>query len=193
MKNILFILLAVIFTTISCSSDDDAINLSVGDEHQGGIIFYLDETGESGLIALQQDIGEPEWGCTGNEEPLALNEGIGFGEQNTLAIVTYCDDEHFAAKLCFELDMNGYDDWFLPSIDELELVYEHRDLIGNFSSDEIAVYSSSTEGWPNTQQDGTPFYLRTFVFDFSDTPITGERKIFSSKVSSHKVRPVRSF
>ncbi|WP_339609414.1 hypothetical protein [uncultured Planktosalinus sp.] len=55
MKNILFILLAVIFTTISCSSDDDAVNLSIGDEHQGGIIFYLDETGESGLIALQQD------------------------------------------------------------------------------------------------------------------------------------------
>ncbi|WP_339609412.1 hypothetical protein [uncultured Planktosalinus sp.] len=109
-----------------------------------------------------------------------------------MAIVTYCDDEHFAAKLCFEIDMNGFDDWFLPSINELELVYEHRDLIGNFS-DEFAVYSSSTEGWPNTQEDCTLLYLRTFVFDISDNAIIGERKIFSSKLSSHKVRPVRSF
>lgn len=192
MKKLSIILLAAImFTTISCSNDDETetMNLSIGDEHQGGIIFYLDETGKSGLIALQQDIGEAEWGCTGNEEPIAQNEEIGFGEENTLAIVDYCNDEHFAAKLCYDLDINGYNDWFLPSIDEMALIYEHRELIGNFSEENGTVYSSSSEGWPNTNG----WYLRVFVYDFSNPPIFDNRKIFSSKVSSHKIRPIRSF
>ena len=45
-------------------------HLQLGDEYQGGIIFYLDETNTHGLIASKQDLsGEADW-----------DEAIGFCE-----------------------------------------------------------------------------------------------------------------
>lgn len=38
------------------------VPLQIGDAYQGGIIFYLDETGQHGLIAAKKDItGEADW------------------------------------------------------------------------------------------------------------------------------------
>ena len=32
---------------------------------QGGIVFYVDETGQHGLVAAMEDLGQFEWGCFG--------------------------------------------------------------------------------------------------------------------------------
>ena len=40
----------------------------IGQELEGGIVFYVDETGEHGLVAAMEDIeGTYEWGCYGTE------------------------------------------------------------------------------------------------------------------------------
>lgn len=200
MKKTIFLLLAIYVATISCKSDDDiqmnTVNLSIGDEYQGGIVFYIDETGEHGLIALQYDLGRAEWGCTANESPIAQGHSVGSGESNTQAIVDFCNEEIFAAKLCADLVQNGYDDWYLPSIDELGLIYEYKDLIGGFANEEFLVYTSSTEGHDGCSgnNNSPPCYLNNFVWDFSITPIFEDtRRITSSKVSANLVRPIRSF
>ena len=36
---------------------------SIGDIYQGGYLFYIDETGENGLVAAMEDIGEYDSGC----------------------------------------------------------------------------------------------------------------------------------
>ncbi len=191
------LIVAIIFT--ACSKNDDTppeenLLLEIGQEYQGGIIFYLDDTGEHGLIALQNDLGEAEWGCSANATPIAQGHIIGTGETNSQSIVDFCDEEVYAAKLCTDLIQNGYDDWFLPSIDELGLVYEHKDKIGGFANEEFWVYTSSTEGHDGCSgSNGHACYLNNFVWDFSITPIFDTRKITSSKVSGNRVRPIRSF
>jgi hypothetical protein len=80
--------------------------------------------------------------------------GIGFGKQNTRLIVerlTGLREINRAAQICIEMDINGYKDWFLPSKDELNLMYRNLKLqgLGNFGND---WYWSSTEknirdGW----------------------------------------------
>jgi hypothetical protein len=64
------------------------------------------------------------------------------GEVNTGAIVNGCTQLNFAAKLCDDLELNGYSDWFLPSRDELYEMYAQKTLIGGFTNN---IYWSSTE------------------------------------------------
>jgi hypothetical protein len=49
---------------------------------------------------------------------------------------------NYAANICAQLDAHGFDDWYLPSIDELLLLHQNRQQIGGFQT---ATYWSSTE------------------------------------------------
>ncbi len=205
-------LLITLIVLSACTSEESEpeqnLVFEIGQEYQGGIIFYLDDTSQHGLIAYTADIGRGEWGCFYNDgsdpdfepptEPIAQNNGIGFGFQNTMAILNFCNDNDIAARLAFNLNSNGFDDWYLPSIDELALVYEHRVLIGgfpNFSNDEdYFIYASSSEGITTGDGNGGVYYLNYFVYDFADnTLILDVRDPLTSKGNSGRVRPIRSF
>jgi hypothetical protein len=106
----------------------------IGGNYGGGIIFYIDNSGEHGLIAATSDFtADATWGCLGF--PIGTSSGIGTGQANTTAIVTACNTEGIAARLCDNLIYNGYSDWFLPSADEIQQMYIHRSVIGGFASD----------------------------------------------------------
>jgi hypothetical protein len=47
-----------------------------------------------------------------------------------------------AARICNDLELNGYRDWYLPSIFELQMLYKNREAIGGFTDD---YYWSSSE------------------------------------------------
>jgi len=105
----------------------------IGQQAGGGTVFYVDTTGEHGLIAAPADMAGVQWGC---EYTLigsgAQHTAIGTGDTNTTAIVAGCYDPVFAAKVCKSSSMEGYTDWFLPSRDELDSVFVHEDIIGGF-------------------------------------------------------------
>jgi len=111
--------------------------LSLGDYFQGGYIFYLDESGQHGLVAAPENVGgEIEdiygnsglpWGCVGidiNSVGLDSSGAIGTGHQNTLDIVNACTETPIAASVCLEYENDGYTDWYLPSFHELNLLCE---------------------------------------------------------------------
>ncbi|MDG1160398.1 MAG: hypothetical protein P8N19_12975 [Flavobacteriales bacterium] len=116
--------------------DDSCISLSglqVGDVFGGGLVAYIYQAGDPGFIEgevhgfvvsdfnLTNNIA---WGCSGTF--METSSELGAGMANTIQIVNACSDENFAAKLCYDLIHNGYDDWWLPSRDELAKIYGNR-------------------------------------------------------------------
>ena len=96
----------------------------VGMEAEGGIVFYVDETGQRGLVAASEDIGNYEWGCDNVMVNGADEQAIGNGFQNTVDIINQgCTSEEggiIAAKSALDYEVEGFSDWYLPSLYELE-------------------------------------------------------------------------
>lgn len=83
----------------------------------------------------------------------AINSSMGGGQINTSMIMASQGYGIYAAKMCDDLILNDYNDWWLPSISELSLMYCQKNLIGNFSTDPITSwYWSSTEINSSTAQ-----------------------------------------
>lgn len=80
----------------------------IGDNAEGGIVFFVDESGEHGFVAAKRDQSS---GTNG---------------------INWYD----AKKICSELELNGFTDWFLPSRDQLKLMYDnlHKADLGDFVS-----------------------------------------------------------
>lgn len=97
----------------------------------GGWIFYdkgISSDGWRYLEAAPSDqSGGASWGCYGIGSygmgiPGADGTAVGTGEQNTIDIEAGCTTPGTAADICANLNLGGYDDWFLPSKDELNLM-----------------------------------------------------------------------
>ena len=132
----------------------------IGQFYQGGIIFYVDGTGIHGLISATSDQSTgADWGC--HETFIGgTHYGIGTGQANTTAIVNGCATAGIAARICNDLVLNGYSDWFLPSQDELFEMYLHKNSIGGFAND---IYWSSSEydanyAWYQYFSNGSQYY-----------------------------------
>jgi hypothetical protein len=69
-------------------------------------------------------------------------EWIGCGRGNTIGIISTCPQAGIAARICGDLVLGGYSDWFLPSRDELYQMFLNRVAIGGFAND---YYWSSSE------------------------------------------------
>ena len=160
--------------------------IAIGDSYQGGKIAYIlqwydsgyDANVPHGLIAAPFDQGTAQWGCYGTLISDADGTAIGTGALNTIDIMNGCSTAGIAARLCSDLSLNGYTDWYLPSKDELNQLYINRVAIGGFAT---YLYWSSTEG-PNDY--GEDAWIQTFT--------SGEQDA-SSKGGTARVRAVRSF
>lgn len=95
---------------------------SIGDTYGGGIIYYLDNTNKHGLIAalIDQSQGH-KWdsGATASIYAGAVGTAIGTGSTNTSKIIAVIGNGNNAASVCVNYHGGGYNDWFLPSQDEL--------------------------------------------------------------------------
>lgn len=110
----------------------------------GGIVFHVTACG--GLEAAPEDQGTAEWGCFGILIPGADGTAVGTGAQNTIDILnagcTSEGGEPIAAELANNYSLNGFSDWYLPAWDELDLLYQQRNVIVGLPED---YYWSSTE------------------------------------------------
>ena len=116
--------------------------LTIGMSYAGGIIFYINGTGQHGLVCATSDQSiETIWGCDGTDVSGASGTAVGTGSQNTIDIVN--GGCFGAALICYNLDLNGYSDWFLPSKDELNLMYANLKSNNLADFKEFAYWSSS--------------------------------------------------
>ena len=148
------------FSTFKC--------IHIGDNYGGGVVFYVDNTCYHGLVAAPADQGAglpsvSEYGTVSVADPIT-NVALGMGNSNTQMIKGLNNNLYFnswfgslywlggsnventnnASQYCLDLSLNGYDDWFLPSKNELNLLYLQRNLVGGFGNGE---YWSSSLYW----------------------------------------------
>lgn len=142
------LLLAAFIIISSCKKNTPVeISYKIGDTAQGGIIFYLDSTNQHGLacaLTKQNDTGIV-WSAPDKlDVPSAEDTSLGSGLKNTKAILDSCTATYTAAYLCYNLTLNGYSDWFLPSKQELRLM---QALLNSLGINEW--YWTSTQRWAN--------------------------------------------
>jgi hypothetical protein len=129
----------------------------LGENYGGGKIFWLDETGQHGLIAASSD--QSAKGVAWNPGKLVATganaDVLYSGLKNSEKIISVQgSNEMSAARLCLDLAITSnnivYNDWYLPSRFELNLLYQQKMLIGGFNIIS-GIYWSSTETTTNPE------------------------------------------
>ena len=152
--------------------------LAIGDSYGGGKVGYILQPGDPAYLpgevhgivvtSANQSTGMV-WGCLGQLIG-GTSTDMGTGESNTDQIAENCSDQNIAAKLCNDLVLGGYNDWYLPSKDELNKLYLHKDAIGGFFggdywtssefNDEIAWVQSFVNGYQGFNFRAYPSHVR---------------------------------
>ena len=131
----------------------------IGDEKEGGLVFYVDEVNKKAYVVAKENVGQyHQWGCSGTEISGADGTVIGTGQKNTLDIISGCSETNIAAKACADysitVDGKTYEDWFLPSKDELAKIYDNKttlEAISGFTAFANVEYASSSEDGSSQQ------------------------------------------
>jgi len=154
---------------------DSQVTYKIGDTGpSGGKVFYISQDGSSGMEAALTDAGSAEWGCYGTTVG-AAGIDIGTGQSNTNAINANCGEFSAAYLAAYYKWPNGQTGGFLPSQDELYLLYEQKTVVGGFANDG---YWSSSEY----------FSFGAWEQDFS----SGYQNYYN-KLNTYLVRAVRAF
>ncbi|MCF7929353.1 MAG: fibronectin type III domain-containing protein [Spirochaetales bacterium] len=167
------------------STASSTTDYAVGDTGPaGGVIFFDDEESDfnhiSGGRYLEAAPASTEWTATWGSHGTYIDAyrfGLGDGAENTADIVeAQGTGSTTAGQLCDGLSYGGYDDWYLPSSDELNKMYDNKGIIGGFSSDYY---------WSSSESDTEYSWMQDFEL--------GNRSGYGTKTFSTKVRAVRAF
>ena len=158
--------------------DNSCYYFWVGQNYQGGKIFYIDRSRKHGLIAAGFDLANSYWGCSGDSIEIAdINDTrVGIGSRNSQIIVDSCGFNTAAGK-CLLLDTLGFDDWYLPSLEEMRGVSE---VFGRIGQGNLTPHYY----WTSSQINKNNAYLI----------LNANRSSASlNKGVGYSVRPIRSF
>jgi hypothetical protein len=162
----------------------------IGESFGGGIVFYLDESRTHGLISATSDqstVSGIEWWNGSYNYITQRGTAVGKGLINTNAIISAQGNTgNYAAKIAKDYRGGGFSDWYLPSKDELFLMYSNigqgaappNNNIGGFANGGAVYYSSS------------PYYNdidHAWVLNFLGTFTYGDTS------DKQHVRAIRSF
>ncbi len=168
----------------------------VGELYGGGVVFHVykgADGNEHGLIVSLTDLGLAPWGLEGTDVPNC--ESKWNGQANTSAILNTGGLATDAAGLCAAYNGGGYNDWYLPSICELNMLWnnlydENRILSQTSNAMEIPMYGVSY--WSSTETCtacGELLYVWFFEINGYGRMIWGD----ASNNTSFLVRAVRVF
>lgn len=163
---------------ISVSTTGDTTSVALGETYQGGVVFYINGTGQHGLIAAPSNQGTVNWGCEGSYVS-GTSTLLGTGQANTTAIVNTCSTSGIAARICDDLVLDGYSDWYLPSKAELKLMHENLHLqgLGNFQMNRY---------WSSSQYDAQFAWCQFFNLNLNQL-------YYDKDLIAYPIRAVRSF
>src|SRR5574344_1008792 len=161
----------------------------IGEEYGGGVIFHLwkDNAGvEHGLIvALTDQSGSQAWSDVISTEIGTSAQSSWDGLSNSNAIVGQAGHTSSAAKLCLDLVSGGQSDWYLPSIQELNMLWNNYYTVTKaLSQISGATQLSNGAYWSSSEYNDN--YAWNFNFDDGYT-------YGNYKDDTYYVRAVRAF
>ena len=163
----------------------------IGELFGGGIVFWIDSTGQHGIIVSLADISESStWSYISNVRIGLTAQSTWNGQANSNAIMGLSGNLTSAAQLCDQYSNANYGtgiytDWYLPAIDQLSLAYQARYILNkNIEGVSGADIISDTYYWSSTELD----YQNAMDYFFNYGEASGWMKSFISWV-----RCVRDF
>lgn len=169
----------------------------IGDFAQGGVVFWVDETKQHGLVCTIQDIGGGmlEWFAGTYGATRANGDGTYGGSDNTNLIIGAQlllgdDGSVYAASACSDLVVTqggvSYGDWYLPTIKELYQIGENYLIVNATSTSNGGAVLVTSPYWSSVEHNTT---------DANYVVITpsGVSTSFVNKAATFNVRAVRAF
>ncbi len=160
----------------------------IGEVYGGGIVFYVYDNGQHGLIAATSDQSTGiQWINGVHRYTGTTGDGLGSGAMNTALIVaTQMSDNqagNFAAKVCadYSVTYNGiiYGDWYLPSKYEADLLFLQKNVVGGFSDSNY---------WTSTEESFSAIFAKHKYFGSDPQTFPSD-----NKSATFRVRAIREF
>jgi hypothetical protein len=156
---------------------------------EGGVVFhrYLDTGVENYLVIPITDQSTSQaWSNINNTGIGASAQSTWDGLSNSNAIVGQGGHTFSAASLCLDLVTGGKEDWYLPAIDELSLLWHNRFNVNKSLSviGGATVLPAEAVYWSSTEFDANGAWTFTF---------TNGTANYRGKSLTYYVRAVRAF
>jgi hypothetical protein len=148
----------------------------IGEHYQGGIIFFVDSSGQHGLIISSVDVGNQLYSNITDTLIGSSAQNYYDGLINSNAIVAQPFHSWSAASLCLSYNGGGYSDWYLPSVFELILASTV-----SYAIPGITNYTSCF--WSSTEFDSHSAYAVSFF----------NNNCSGSKNMAYEIRAIRKF
>lgn len=164
-----------------------------GELFGGGVVFYVDHTGNHGLICSMTDLSTSRtWSSVTSGLIGATAQSDWDGQGNTNAIMGQSGHTSSAASLCdgytnADYGTGTFSDWYLPTIDDLSLLYNAKRIANKtLDSDSNAATTAITKNYYWSSSEGGPSHA--WIFQFGTAV-----PIFYWKYDLGYVRAIRAF
>lgn len=177
------------------STNSTAGTYAIGDIAFGGIVFWVDESGQHGLVCYKEDLPHLVWFRPTPEMVYADGDGIYAGKKNTTVLRSLDDGfepwpsggQCAACEVFRFVDgVNGipYGDWYLPSRMELNFLYQQKNIVDSVALSIGGASFANDYYWSSTEYDQSLAYRQHMNI--------GGITVYV-KQHPHRIRPIRSF
>jgi hypothetical protein len=160
----------------------------IGEEFEGGVIFHLwkDAAVEHGLIVDKSDLSAVQAWSNINAVLIGSSaQSLWDGSSNSNAIVAQSGQTNSASALCLNSTNGGQSDWYLPSIQELSLLWtNYYTVVRSLSQISGATQLQPASCWSSAEFDT----VNAWYFDFR----SGDASPSDKGITTY-VRAVRAF
>lgn len=157
------------------------IKLNLGDEFKGGKIFQL--TGvNSGLISSIKDLQVGSaitftWGPSGT----LIGANSNSGKENTAKIAAVSTTENQSAyHFKSGYQYNGFNDWYIPSFEEINILKENANHVGGFEK-----LAKDATYWTSSENSPTQAHIQNMIALIGTPQLKG--------AYAYRIRPIRKF
>lgn len=167
------------------AASNTAGTYAIGDFVQGGVVFWVSPSGDHCKVVSIFDLGRAQF--SNNTNSLSYARSLVNGAGNTAAIINQSGHNRSAAQHCADLAYSGYDDWYLPSKDELDEVYSNLATINTTAIQYGGDAFANSYYWSSSEDDSDAAWSQYFDLSF------GGYQDRDSKSLTNRVRAIRAF